>query len=487
MILRDGTHEVQIIRGGKTFNKNNLPYFFNSISQVEAKVEYRVASSVKVTFTPSYNDGIKILESGLLGTYAGKKDQKPETTGGSGLSDISSTPIASSVANPVAASDEEFLDSNTAYIMVKFLYPGQNDSEGSPLETPWYTGFMLPPTIGITGSEISITINCTGTMAILSYVEGVNSYKNKPALDVLTELAGKAGLILDYDEKDNVTEKALKKLKITGVWNEPKFQTIKFILHQVGCYWTETAGDDPTKPKATLKVMLRSNTPEQKIIYTFVMYRQIDPTNNIIPIFDFNFGGYSGNLFAPGAVFGTFQRCIDEKTNKVVKVKTTPKDVQESKTTSGSGAGSGAPPKSAPQIDGGGAGGLTDTADKELTGASKIAVMNSEASNIDEIKSSASHASQLGPIYTLLVPGLPRLKTHALAQVIVGENIPGLTSVGQITSVTHMSGSDGWTSQVIIRQTAGLGTFLDSLNKGVEKDQITPEPSETVSKPNLGQ
>jgi hypothetical protein len=481
VILRDGTHEVQIIREGQTFNKANLPYFFNSISQVEAKVEYRVASSVKVTFSPSYNDGIRILESGLLGTYAGKKDQKPEPSSGTGISNISSQPMSSSVATPVSSSDEDFLDSNTAYIMVKFLYPDQLDSEGSPLETPWYTGFLMPPTIGITGSEISITINCVGTMSILSFVEGAFSYKNKPALDVLTELAAKAGLVLDYDEKDKVTKAALKKLKITGVWNEPKFQTIKFILHQVGCYWTETAGDDPTKPKATLKIMLRSNTAEQKVIYTFVMYRQIDPTNNIIPIFDFSFGGYSGNLFSPGAAFGTFQRCINEKTNKVVKIKTGIKDVKKSKTLSGSGAGSGAPPKSAPQIDGGGAGGLVDTKDKEIAGASKIAVMNSEASNVDEIKSSQSHASQLGPIYTLLVPGLPRLKTHALAQVIVGENIPGLTSVGQITSVTHLSNADGWTSQVIIRQTAGLGTFLDSLNKGVEKDKIKAEAKETTS------
>jgi len=483
VILRDGTHEVQIIKEGVTFNKLNLPYFFNSISQVEAKIKYRSLSVVNVTFTPSYNDGIKMLESGLLGVYVGKKNQKPEPGGGAGVASVTSKPISSSITSPVSSSEEEFLNTNTAYLMVKFTYPDQTDSEGSPLETPWYTGYMNPPTIGITGQEISITIKCVGTMAILSYIEGAFSYKNKPAYDVLKELAARVGLTIDFDPKDKVTEKELKTLKITGIWNEPKLQTIKFILHQAGCFWAETAGDDPAKPKATLKVMLRSNVPEQKVTHTFVMYRQIDPVNNIIPIFDFSFGGNTTNLFLPGAAFGTFQRSVDDKTNKVVKVKTTSKDVKKSKSMTGSDAGSGDLPVSAPQIDGGSAGGLQDVKDKEMTGASKMVVSSSEVSNVDEIKSSASHASNLGPIYTLLVPGLPGLRILDLVQVIVGENIPGLTSVGHIEGLTHYSGSSGWTSQVIIRQTAGLGTFVEAQNKAIEKDQIKPESKSTSSKP----
>jgi len=481
MILRDGTHLVRIHRNGKIFDKNNLPYFFNCISNVEAEIGYTISSAIKIVFSPSYNDGLKMLASGLLGVYMGKANQEPETVSNSAGAEVASKAMDSTVTSPLAGGvGEDILDANSSYISLKFLYPGQSDSEGSPLETPWYTGVMFPPTISISGTEISITINAQGSLSILNNIQGVHVYKNQPALTVLKFLASKVGLTIAFDPKDKVTRPALESIKITGAFNEPRMQTLKFILHQADCFWSETAGDDPAKPVATIKVMLRSNVAEQKIIYTFVMFRQIDPSNNIIPIFDFSFGGDTQALFLPGAAFGTFQRYVDEKTNKIVKVKTTSKDAKKIKTMSGSDAGTGALVKSNPQIDGG-ALGLLDVKDKEDTGASKIVLKTSEASNIGEIKSSANRASQLGPIYNLTVPGLPRLKTTAIVQVIVGDAIPGISSVGQIISVVHISGSEGWLSQISVQQTAGVGVFTDAINKSLDKGKIDPESNEFSS------
>lgn len=455
LTFRDGTHNVKIYRDGKKFDRENLSYFFNSISEVTAKLAAGNIATVKVTLTPSYEDGLKILASGLLGLYAAKLGQNPAPAGeGSAGKTVSSKSTASKVSLPPAGKTQRqpLLAPNTSFLAVQFLYNDQEDNDGSLAQTPWFTGVMTTPNVEVSSGGISITINAMGSGALLGTIQGVYTFENESALSVLNKLAKSIGIKIAFEKGDTETESLLTNKKITGGFNEPKLQSIKSVLHAADCFWTETTGTD-AKPEAQIVVKSRKKFAEGQIEFTFVKFRQIDPSNNVIPIYDFSLGTTS-NLFLAGAAFGSFQRCFNEKTKKVDTLDVSTKDI-DGKSFSGSETTGGTLPSSTVQY-GKGAIGVTDPSDAEVTGSSHMAVVRDDVKNTDEIKSTTKRAVFLGPTYTLVVPGLPKLRPLSMVQVIVGDKIPGLSGVCLVSSVLHKSDGGGWKSEIQLRQTGGL-------------------------------
>lgn len=478
-----GTHDVIIYKQGERFDRTNLPYFFNSITSVEAQIAQGGLASIKVTLEPSFDDAIRILSSGLLGIGASSEGQVPQKQqGGDSQAGIGGTKSVSSknidaltsqaAANGAGSeSKADFEQTVAPFLAVRFMYPDQTDNDGSAAETPWYTGVCLEPHIDMSGSNITITMVATATASLLKHIQGASSFGDQPVLKVLKTLAESVNIELTFDPGDDETVSLLNNTMISGIYNEPKLQTIRNILYKLDCYWYFASGEDK-EPNSEIRIKSRKSITESQVNFTFVMFRQIDPGNNIIPIYELSLES-SGALFLPQGAFGSFQRGVDEGKKEVKTVAVKP-EVLDSKQLTGTTASAGTLPMSDKVA--GGSTGITNDSDAELTGSSTpFYSRGTSKNNKDDIEAASKRALFGGIAYRLTLPGLPKLNMLGVAQVVIGDFVPGLSSVGWTEAITHTSDSSGWTSVVIFRQTPGV---IDRKAAGFRKiEKVVGEPT----------
>jgi len=318
LTYRGGFAEAVIFKAGRRFDRDNFPKLFNSISSIKAKVRAGNIAQITVEITPNFQDGLEILQSGLLGVGLSAAGQVPPPPGEdeAGIKSLIASPLTSKVSTPSAAAAAgvggkgvEFLPATTGYISVRFSYPDDLDSDDVPAETPLFTGMMSQPDLDFSGNDISITIHAVAYAGLLAGVEGATIFKKEPVLNAIKKLSESLDLKITFDENDTETEALLNSKFVTGAFNENKLQSIRQILYSIDCDFITHSGDDKIA-SSELRIKSRKAIAEGKIQYTFVMWRQIDTANNIMPMHNFSLESPRG-LFLNGAAFGSLQRQLD--------------------------------------------------------------------------------------------------------------------------------------------------------------------------------
>ena len=457
-----GIHEVVLFKDGERYDKSNFPQLFNSIASVTAKVGNQSLGTIEVQITPSFEDGITILNSGLLGIGLTQKGQKPKTASGDASDkSVTSKPIEDTVATPKAGeSSSDFAESIYPVLAVRFLYADQFDNDGTEASTPWYVGILNTPEVSFSASEISITMKAASNGVMASKFITTAKFENESIYDCITKLLEPYEIEITFDEDDSQTESLLQSETYSGISSEPAMMTVKNILLKVDCYFSLINGDDK-QPANEIRIKSRKAVNEGKVDFTFVLYRQIDPANNVIPIYDLQIQS-NGALFLPGGAFGSSQKGLDPTTKKIVKLEVNDKS-NKTKGLTGSSAGMNKMVGSSGKVSGITNGLGTVSPDIDVSGDNIAITQRGTESNKDEIESKALTDGSLGLTYTITVPGLPRLRAIRLAQIIVGDNIKGISGLGQIYSVTHRTGSDGWVSEIDFKRQPGLvdGASID--------------------------
>ena len=474
LTFNGGSYECKIFKAGEEFNRGNLPKLFNSITSVKAIMPGNGIGYIQVTIEPNYQDGIEILKSGLLGTGLSSTGQKPEKRGeGAGKQIKVSVDLTSKVSQSATGKSGSITrtpgqKSIMPYLMVRFRYPpGVTDRDGSEAITPWFTGAVGEPDLSFTAQDISMTMNAMHTSRFLESFKGSIQFSDIPAIDVIRNLTKSIGLEPTFDVGDTDTKELLNK-PISVVANESRMDSIRNILFKKDCFYITIGGDDDKQQKDQLRIKRRTKIVNSEPTHTFVLWRQINPANNVIPIYDFQLNS-SGMLFLRGAAFGSFQRGIDSSSKKSIQLEVTESDI-EGPAITGSDTGAGTLPTGTKEQ--GGVTGIIDDSDKELTGESIPYLQRGKKhSNESEIVNTTLKAAHSGMKVNLVVPGLPSIKPLTLVQVIIGANVPGISAVYKVQKVTHIVDSNGWTTELELLQDAGATETARQKKKLAELDR----------------
>lgn len=476
-----GIHEVILFKDGRRYDKSNFPILFNSIASVSVKFGNENLGTMEVQITPSLEDGFKILDSGLLGIGMTQKGQAPELlsqNGNASRSIIPKTP--DSIVSSAKPSPPE-TGSGSVYpvLAIRFLYQDQLDNDQTEASTPWYVGICNVPDLSLTATEMIITMKAASQGVQASKFIATARFENESIFEAVQKLVKPFGIAISFDDDDTRTEELLKSKTYTGISAEPPLLTIKNILMTVDCYFSLISGDGKNA-NDEIRIKSRQSVNEGKIDFTFVLYRQIDPAKNVIPIYDFSLSS-NGALFLPGGAFGSSQAGIDSETKDKVTLEV---DDQSNRTKALSGNQAGA--FKVPEGEGktfGVSNGINPIFDVTISGDNIPVTQSGTLSNRPEIESKALSDGTLGLFYQITVPGLPRLRAMRLAQVIIGDNIKGISGPGQIYTITHRTGSDGWVSEIEFRRQPGL---VDGASVDVRKTEPTARPTQSNSKKPIG-
>ena len=162
----------------------------------------------------------------------------------------------------------------------------------------------------------------------------------------------------------------------------------------------------------------------------------------------------------PGGAFGSFNRSMFTSEKRFEDYTVKGDDIDGS-ALSGNETSAGL----LPQDDGtgsevGGAVGIKNTSDANLTGQSLPVLQRNDGDNKMDVKSATTQASLNFLQFTLTVPGVPRLKPLKVIQIIIGDHIPGLTGPALMSSFEHIYDGSGWTTEIEARQTGGSASAV---------------------------
>lgn len=454
MDFNGGAVEVVILKGGKRYDIKHpiVGCLFRSVASVTTLLKSGFTSQVSVEITPSFQDGMTILKSGLLGTGLSSKGQAPPDKQGAGTAAITPTtlggekPTAAGAPSAAVVGANAFSPNAMPYLMVRFSYPGQKDNAGFPMQTPWFGGRMKGPELSFGDDGISITLKASGSTTMLATLEGASVYKDLPAIDVIKGLASviKTSIIIGSD--DATTTEVLNQ-KISGSLSGSKMDDIRAILYSLDCFYDDYPAEDKGGGSNQIRIVSRKSLTKGKAEFTFVMYRQIDPENNIIPMLSFSLDSYQ-SMFSPGQVFGTLQEVIDTSAKTIETVSFTSDD-DEALSASGTDTDTGVIAEddgSATEVDD--VVGVTDKSDPKLSGSHVPGIKKGSESTVEKGKAAVVQSAVSQLRYSFTVPGLPRLRPNTVSEVVIEDNIPGISGPGLIASVEHKYDSGGWVSEV---------------------------------------
>lgn len=455
LLFSHGTFEVVLYKGGLRYDKaksNNsigAEALFRSISSVRVKTQAASQSTISVELTPSMEDAFEILSAGLLGvgvTYDGQK--------GSGSSSEKSVKPKEASTNQVRQDISLGLaNSVVPYLAVKLFYPDELLSDGLVAETPWFGGNLRTPDISFDGSEITITIHAAGAFQILNQMEGTEIFKDQPLLEVLNKLSAKSGTKITFEDAE--TEKWLNEKRVTGAYNDVKFSLIKRLLKESDCLFVASSGDDK-QPQEQIKVKKRSSISSGDVKHTFVVWRQPDLSNNQYPVLSLNVDGFQSQ-FSPGSMFGTKMNVVNTSTKKYKSVFFGGEDDLVDKASATGTAPGNLPMASGDGDSVGGANGAKDVGPSDA-GASMPSLKTADADMKDEAESNSKSNFVNSIKMRITVPGIPDLRPMSLAYMIFGDNYPGLSGVGIISSVEHICDSDGWRTDIEFNRSDSIAT-----------------------------
>ena len=304
------SYDMKIYKAGQMFDRGNLPEFFNSISRVYLAARTGEIAQIEITLTPSYDDAMFILRSGLLGTGLGKPGQLPKASN----QKTESKGTESQAPSTTASSDTGLMSdmmTGFAQLEVSLLRPGEGGGDYRDLATRVYRGAITQPSVSIQSAQVTITLKAYGnSIFATSAAYDFDLSKTVNFGDLIQACCDLIGysFSIKKSHRESVNEKLNQKIS-PKIMRDTPFNMIRWALGQVRCSFH----DDPIEKNAIVIVSMDVSAfqPEEPKI-TLVQWRQIDPDNNVYPIIDYNLNS-NVSLFLTGRSFGNYKLGSDEK------------------------------------------------------------------------------------------------------------------------------------------------------------------------------
>jgi hypothetical protein len=436
------TYDMKIYKAGQMFDRENLPEFFNSISRVYLASRTGEIAQIEITLTPSYDDAMFILRSGLLGTGLGKPGQLPKSS----KEKQAPKDISSQSTTTTGASDTGLLSdvmAGFAQVEVSLLRPGEG------LATRFYRGAITQPSVSIQSAQVTITLKAYGnaifaTSAQYDFDLGKTG-TIKELIQACCDLIG-YNFSIKKSHKATVDKKLETKVPPKIVRDSP-FNMIRWALGQARCSFH----DDPLEQNTITIIDMDTSAfkPEEPQI-TLVQWRQIDPDKNVFPIIDFNLNS-NVSLFLTGRSFGNYKLGADEKrkkssTNNSIESEIDSSDRENKVDTS----------KTTKRIE--------NTQQRPGISVANYTQSSQEQSNLSDSDSMIGSAQFQKYILTIL--GIPHIGMLDQVNVLIGD-IQELSGVILVTKVEHSLDEGGWITNL-------EGTVTGDITGDVQKQYKIP-------------
>jgi hypothetical protein len=403
--------EVQLAKDGTVYSISSKGdgepgYFFNSLSSVSVEQMNDSMMTAKITFTPPYQDAIKILTSGLLGIVSANK--------------------ASPGNKSLSKGDAESATSATA--SVKFI----RNEGGNLLETDKYVLALTQPDVSIDGSEVVINLQGTAQVSDFSLSSKEVAHKIKEgdtALDLLEFVSEQAALELDFEGDDDLKSKASEVELSEHVKKCSLYDMLVFACAKIEADF-EIAN--------TIRVTDSNKKIEISAVYEFVLWRQVDPVSGIFPMYNFHMEG-DNTLFLSNRVFGTKLTGVDPEKKEIINEANEPEIKKGNSPVQRGKLGDDEGLKADVAVD------QTPTYRKDPKGSAG-------AESRDEARRGLMNFIKV----RFEVPGLPGLFPQEYVNVRIGD-VEEFALKVRMTKVHHIWDSNGWTTEIEGTVTGGLG------------------------------
>lgn len=446
MNFLNSSYSMVVSKNGRDLTLNEIPYFYNSISRIFLSVKTSEIMQMEITLTPSFDDAMKILESGLLGISLGKKDDKPQVVG----KQLIAKPATTNRNTMTTPSDKTVISgagTGLTRIRLKLQRPGEKTSAGKPFETPEYNGVIYQPDVSINGGEVTITLKGYGYSSLSigpQYMVNIPDGE-KTLLDVVKECLE----FMDYDPNpvymDDSVKTSLQAKAPKRDARETLFSTLKWATGLAKCGFVEDfSGSSEGKDKMGFYDLQHSSFKDKKAKYTCVQWRQVNPMNGDIPLFSFSMD--SGKLlFLQGKSFGTYKGIYDPETKKFELPKE--KDATTESIRSQSSQTK------------------TDANSKRKPGLF-ISELDTKTSNEESKKADADFQNQAATFqrFTLQIPGVPDIYVMDQVNLRVGD-VAAFQGVCLVRGVTQTLDTSGWVTDLDVVMTGGLDANVKEKNE----------------------
>lgn len=482
-----------IERGDQTFDLSVIQGLSGCLSGLNYTLKLGGASTVELTFNPTFEIAKDLIESGIFG--AGFPAEDGGGSGGSAqllslvkgqlvgklgkalgvnLSKLSSIKIPTSFAGAAAllkiksassegaSPDGPSMPTGTAVsLKVRWWYDDLDQDKRSI--SPTFFGIMMPPKITF-GQEIAITIQASSTDAYnASTQDNKVTRQGETGAEIVESIASRLGVSLEWS---GTSEKIASDRKFNIQQDMNSLLFLNELLGRMGliAYFGSAPGVDDQK----LTILSHFDINASKPVCELAMYKQIDPDGiNGIPIYplthvdtDISFA------FMTGLQRGSVSTTTNTKTKESIRsrndVETMNRKVVGStiggKQQDGSSTLTGVKTGDAPDEEDSGLNNLGSNANDDNPDAF---LDNQERVNDALEKAWKMH---------LTGPGIPWLLPGMLVKVDIG-GIKNLTGNYKMVQLQHHIGEQGAESTYTVHKSLGFSKVSD-----FDKEENTNEP-----------
>lgn len=401
--------EASILAGGAVLDldatvkdqKGPVRAMLQSISEITIQVGMSQLSELTITMTPTYEDAIKILRSGLLGIGFVPED-------------------ASGATNAMPA------------LQMRIGYDGGEDTMN---RSPWFYGGLTVPSLDL-GEEITLTMHAHSG---IYYAARLDTHVSKlmSGNDLLQMIADKFNLTITIlDGADKILSAPPEPIVVYG----DLFTTMRDFCYRKRLNFYYAASADSDEASDNMIVSSRKTDSDKTPSWQFVMFEQISPGEKIIPIIRYHVDATA--LALPGAAWGGKALGTDTKTKKSItpeEATTNASDVDSSFAPQGGTAASDEYPTSDKDTGKGGGAKTFDPATDAGRKSSQLIRDNVSTAEMESAKIAQNIENTLE--FTVEVPGLPGLLANDLVEVRIG-GLKELSGVAWVTGLTHRIGSE---------------------------------------------
>jgi hypothetical protein len=449
---------IILSKNGDTYTRDQIPWFYNSVSRVYVSVKTAEIMQMEITLTPSYEDALRILSSGLLGISVSKKDEKPKDSG----KNVVAKPTITNRPTVGAPSDKTVVSGATTgmtQVKIKLMRPGEKTYSNQDFETSEYCGVIYQPEVSIAGADITITLKGYGYSSMSTGPEySVHIPEGEQTLlDVVKECLE----YMDYDPSPEYLDESAKgKLGIKApIRNarETLFKTMKWACDLAKCGFVESTKPFDGKRKMSFYDLSHSAFVSKEPKYTCVQWKQVDPKKGVIPLLDFKMAS-STLLFLQGQAFGTYSKIIDPAAKTSENRTNTDSQTEDLKDQSSITK--------------------TNPNSKKSPG---LFVSVADPSSQEETKTADSEfQKQVAKFqkFSFQIPGVPNIYVMDQVNLSIG-NVAAFQGVCLVSAVSHTMDSSGWVTDL-------EATMIKSMDGKIEeKNEIVSNAPQAKSGSNI--
>lgn len=406
-----------------------------SIASVEVDVQMGQLSQMRLQLTPTYDDAIKIVKSGLLGMGI--------VPGGEQTGDAAEQRV----------------------LRLRFGYDDDSDLGISP----WFVGGMTVPEMDF-GEEITLTMIAHSALFFGQRMESLNVEPEKVEItEFLQTIADKFDIeivILDSTAEGILSEK----LDLCTALDP--FSALRDVLYKHGMsFYCFTASGEEAKDQVVIFSVAGRNAVLPK--WQFVMYGQINPNMGVFPIERISFNPTP--LMVPGSTFGAKTLVIDSSSKEeLIDEDASDYDLSKqplvgekvSVTSMGNAKVSSGLPKTQKSKSGGGLADVDTASD-----AGMIVASTKRGDDLDtrgESQSQVMFAGDQALQFTISGPGVPMLSPTDLVNIQIA-GLPEISGNASILVMRHRLDSSGFSTELVLSRALAVASGGDDVDTNVKK------------------